>query len=129
VPRPDCGRAMELHRVLTPLLTIWYSSSHWVQMDLGRARDLAANMNPDSTDLGDRSRTAETARASKINKEVVRKNTTLCVERLGRRAARTPKNSAIVGCSGFVKMPKRHAAGYQVIVSIACRRHHGALPT
>jgi hypothetical protein len=96
-------------------------------MDLGRGRDLASYMNPDSTDLENRGRTAETLRESKNDKELVWKNITLWVEKLGRsRRGRAPKNFArIAECSGFVKKPKRYGAGYQVIVWIACRSAAG----
>ena len=53
-------------------------------MDLGRGRDLASYMNPDSTDLENRGRTAETLHESKNDKELVWKNITLWVETLGR---------------------------------------------
>jgi hypothetical protein len=84
-------------------------------------------MNPDSTDLENRGRTAETLRESKNDEELVWKNMALWVETLGRsRRCGAQKNSAsIAECSGFVKKPRHYGAGYRVIVWIACGRHHG----
>ena len=86
-------------------------------------------MNPDSADLENRGRTAETLCESKNDEELMWKNMTLWIETLGRSRRYGAQNfTSIAECSGFVKKPKRYAAGYQVIVWIACRRPHGPLP-
>jgi len=76
-------------------------------MDLGRGRDLASYMNPDSTDLENRGRTAETLHESKNDKELVWKDISLWVETLGRSRRWGAQNSA--ECSGFVIREKAKA--------------------
>ena len=71
------------------------------QIRVGRGRELASNTNPDSTDLKDRSRIAETLRGSKDDKELVGKNITLCVETLDRSRCRDAQNSAKIICCSF----------------------------
>ena len=64
-------------------------------------------MNPDSTDLENRGRTAETLHESKNDKELVWKNITLWVETLGRSRSWDPQKFRKEECSGFVEKPKR----------------------
>ena len=86
-------------------------------------------MNPHSADLENRGRTAESLCESKNDKELVWKDISLWVETLGRSrrwgAQKFRKHSRVLWIR---EKAKALCCDYQVIVWIACRKPHGALP-